>query len=303
MPGSDDPKDALRKIIDFTVLAIGVVAGTAQLAGVSGGVGRLLLTGVAAVCLLFAAVRFWASFLVARNVQLKAGIEESSRQLTAQQAWHEKYVGAIGRIIDRESPLFHERLTITVTIGADDEADKILEHRVTDPEPRVTQRAIHPIVSTYEDRISRFEDLDFRARVLRVAGNITPLPLVQKVHVLRVWLVFDPSLTNSGGPVEWEVEYATRALWAPFRRDGWDRLIWHDRLPTENGGRSSLTHLTVKFVFPKSAQVPRVDEQRGFGVVTPAHEIEGTGQWLVKWDDPKPAGRTYSWELVRAADP
>jgi hypothetical protein len=45
------------------------------------------------------------------------------------------------------------------------------------------------------------------------------------------------------------------------------------------------------------------DEGAGHLWSPPAHQIEGTGQWLVKWDDPKPAGRTYSWELVRAADP
>jgi hypothetical protein len=52
---------------------------------------------------------------------------------------------------------------------------------------------------------------------------------------------------------------------------------------------------------PPSSDLPRVEEQRGLGEVSPAPPVTATGQWLIEWRDRAPAGRTYSWELVRAA--
>ncbi|MEV6491128.1 hypothetical protein AB0M20_21325, partial [Actinoplanes sp. NPDC051633] len=206
---------------------------------------------------------------------------------------HHLYLLAIVRISDREQPLYTETLEVTVTIGEDDDSDRILEKRKTTPKPVVTHRTMRPIVPD-EDRVARLDDIAFKAEVKNAGGTITGLPLREQVRRLRAWLVFDPALT---APTEWQVEYRPKGLWRPLRERGWDWLKWDDRLPTADGGPTALTRFQVTFVFPGSDQPPSVKEQHGFG--TQAEPQRSGGGWAVEWRDERPAGRHYAWDLTQ----
>jgi hypothetical protein len=288
-------KALLTRTLNVSVLILAVVSGIAQLADFPTGIARALLLAVFLACLLYFVILVWQFYFVAKVRELRDQLTSEAEKLTLAQAGHQRYLEAIERISDREKPLFSETLEVTVWIGTDDDSDRIVEKRVTTPDPLVTHRAMRPIVPTDQDLIVRLDEIGFR--VHRKAGRITPLPLREQINRLRVWLVFDPALTTR---TEWEVEYHPRGLWRPLRERGWDQLGWDDRLPTANGTPSAFTSFTVRFKFPDSDQPPSVKERQGYGELQdPARD--GLGMWEVIWRDASPAGRHYVWDLTQAA--
>ncbi|BCJ50515.1 hypothetical protein Asp14428_19900 [Actinoplanes sp. NBRC 14428] len=288
----------LRAFVNYTVGVVGTAAGVAQLAGFSEGLGRWILTAVAVSCLLFLIVRFTLLYYVRRVEQLRVEVDKANQRSATLEVGHQRYVDAIDRIIDQEGLIYRESLVLTVTIGADDAGDKIEECRRTTPSPRVTQRAIRPIVPDDGDRFVSLEEIEFDAVLSRIAGSITPLPLTRN-HQPRVWLVFDPGLTE---PFDWVVTYRPAGLWAPLRREGFDHLVWTDRLPADSNGGSVLTDLKVNFVFPyvEGKPPPVVTELRSFGEFKQARRLDGKTGWVIEWQDRRPAGRRYEWRLAQA---
>ncbi|HEX8630241.1 MAG TPA: hypothetical protein VF755_18950 [Catenuloplanes sp.] len=294
MPKLLQLKALFRSFINFAALVIGLGSGVAELAGFSTGVARAALAGIGVACGLFLGVRFWLLCHLTKNEELKRELAEANRQLTDQRAGHQLYVDAIEHILDRETPLYQEKLEVTITIGVDDTTDTIVERRQTTPHRRVMHRGIRPIVPVDGQRVVRMDDIGFTATIPDGPGRITRFALVERTQYLRVWLVFESGLT---APVRWKVEYRPRGLWAPLRQRGWDHLAWNDRLPTGNGGASALTDLRFRFVFPNSARPPRLVELHDLGRRSAARRIEGTDQWLIEWRDAQPAGRRYEWDL------
>jgi hypothetical protein len=294
------PGRVLPALVNFTALTVGITAGVAQLADFSDGVGQILLTVVGIACLLFLVVRFTLLYYVRRAAQLQLDADKASRRATTLEVGHQRYVDAIARIIDQEGMIYTERLVLTVTIGTDDAGDRIEESRHTTPNPRVTQRAIFPIVSDSSDRLVSLEEIDFKAALTGIAGTITSLPLTRN-HRPRVWLVFDPGRTE---PFHWVVTYRPAGLWTPLRHEGFDRLVWTDRLPADSGGSSVLSDLVVKFVFPDTdGNAPHVTELRSFGEFQQPRRLDGGAGWLVEWHDATPAGRRYEWRLAQTPHP
>jgi hypothetical protein len=280
--------------LNFSVLTIGVVSGIAQLADFPTGFARALLLAVFLTCLLYFVIRVWQFYFVEKVRELRAQLAKEAEKLTLAQSGHRRYLDAIERISDREKPLFAETLEVIVWIGVDDETDRIMEKRVTTPDPLVTHRAMRPIVPTDQEQIVRLDDIAFR--VSRSGGRITALPLHEQIRKLRVWLIFDPALSAR---TEWEVEYRPHSLWRPLRERGWDQLVWDDRLPTAHGSPSAFTRFTVRFKFPDSDQPPSVKERQGYGELTEPARDE-SGMWEVVWRDKAPAGRHYVWDLTQA---
>ena len=280
-------KKLFQDFTSFAVFLIGLTSGVVQLAGPSTGFGRILLAVVCIVCFLYLIVRYTHFFLVRRNEQMR-------QELTAQQVAHQSYVEAINKIIDQEGPIYAENLELTVVIGTDDAGDTIVERRQTKPQPRVTQRAIRPIVPVGSDGIVGLDDIGLRCTLEKISGTITPRPLAHSGKP-RVWLVFEPGLTET---FTWQISYCSPGLWAPLRKQGSDLLIWNDRLPAGNGATSVLNELSVRFVFPASEKAPTVHERHGFGQVQAA--VPREGGWLVVYTDPAPAGRRYEWDLAQA---
>jgi hypothetical protein len=302
-------KKPFQGFLTYVAFVVGVVSGIAQLADFSHGVGQVLLTGVGISCLLFLIVRFTLSYYVRLGGQRRRELADAKRLIDTLQVGHRRYVDAIDRIIDQEGPIYAESLEIAVTVGTDDSGDSIVERRCTIPKPRVTQRAIRPIVRNDVDRIVTLEDLDLcyslqdptgelTYSLNDIAGGITILPIGRNGKP-RAWLVFDPGLTE---PFDWMLRYRPAGLWALLRRDGSDWLKWNDRLPAGAQSNSVLTDLVVKFVFPPSERQPAVSELHGFGsVATPVRRDEGG--WLIVWRDPNPQGRSYEWNLAQGRPP
>jgi hypothetical protein len=287
-----------RGALNFAILIVGLISGVAQLAAFPTGFARGLLMAVLLACLLYFVIRLWHVYFVVKVRQLRAERDAKVSQLALQQAGHQHYLDAIERISDREKPLFKETLEVIVTVGVDDDTDRILEKRVTTPEPLVTHRTMRPIIPTDEDRVVRLDDIGFRVERRPPNGRITALPLREQIRMLRTWLIFDPALTAA---TEWEVEYHPKGLWRPLREQGWDQLKWDDRLPTANGTPSAFTRFQVTFRFPASDQPPSVKERQGYGELTEPVRDDNGRTWEVVWCDERPAGRHYVWDLTQAA--
>jgi hypothetical protein len=286
---------------------IGVGAGIAQLADFSTGYARLVLVTISLASLLYFVVRLWQFYWIQRvkilGDQLAFAREEcmqrlasEAEKLTMSQNGHLRYLDAIERISDREKPLYTETLEVTVWIGTDDDNDRIVERRVTTPDPLVTNRTIRPIVTTSSGQIARMEDIGFTVKC--DDGSVTTLPLREQIGKMRVWLVFEPALTTT---TSWTAEYRPRSLWGPLRDGGFDQLTWEDRLQAANGNPSAFTDFVVVFLFPVSSRAPTVRERGTFGAVTEAKRIEQDGRtlWSITWRDSKPAGRRYVWDLIQ----
>lgn len=283
-----------RGTLNVSVVLIGLASGIAQLADIPTRIAQWALTAIFLACLLYFVVRLWQLAFVVRIRDLTADLQDANRLLSITQAGHQHYLDAIQRISDREKPLFSETLEVLIVIGSDDESDRIVEKRVTTPEPLVTHRTMRPIVPTDTDRLARLDDISFRT-VRPVGGTITALPL-EEARLLRVWLIFDPAMTTA---TEWQVDYRPVGLWRPLRERGWDQVIWEDRLPTVSGSPSAFTRFQVTFSFPDSDQPPSVKERAGYGVVGEPERDE-RGRWEVVWRDERPAGRRYVWDLTQA---
>ncbi|WP_045746060.1 hypothetical protein [Actinoplanes rectilineatus] len=295
MPDTPSKSHTLfRGTLNIAVVLLGLASGIAQLAEVPTRIAQWALTAVFLACLLYFVVRLWQLAFVVRIRQLDADLIDAAKALSLQRAGHQHYLEAIQRISDREKPLFSETLEVLVTVGDDDESDRIVEKRVTTPDPLVTHRTMRPIVPTDTDRLIRLDDIDFKA-LRPVDGSITALPLEQS-RLLRVWLIFDPAVTT---PTAWQVEYRPVGLWRPLRERGWDQLVWEDRLPAASGAPSAFTRFEVTFSFPESDQPPSVKERQGYGRIAEP-ERDHRGRWEVIWRDEKPAGRRYVWDLTQA---
>ncbi|WP_122981225.1 hypothetical protein [Actinoplanes teichomyceticus] len=283
-----------RGTLNVLVVLIGLASGVAQLVEIPDRAAQWTLTASFLACLLYFVIRFWQIAFVLKIRQLRTELQEATKALALQRAGHQHYLDAIQRISDREKPLFQETLEVIVTVGDDDDSDRIVEKRVTTPEPLVTHRTMRPIIPTDDDRIARLDEIAFKAR-RQTTGTITALPLEQ-TRLLRVWMIFDPAMTT---PTEWQVEYRPLGLWRPLRERGWDQLIWEDRLPTASGTPSAFTRFVVTFAFPQNDQPPSVKERQGYGALSEPVQ-DPSGRWEVIWRDEKPAGRRYVWDLTQA---
>jgi hypothetical protein len=276
----------IRRVLDYGLGAIALASGVAQLAEFPTGVGRMILQAVLISCVFYFAVSGWLHYFRARTRELQA-------RLDAHTASHQRYLDAIERISDRETPLFRETLELTVTVGADDDSDLVVERRRTTPNPQVTHLTMRPIIPFDQERVVRLDEIHFSAK-LHGGGTITALPLRERTRMLRVWLVFDPALT---GETTWEVAYRPKGLWSPLRERGWDRLGWDDRHSRANDNPSALASFVVRFLFPRSDQPPSVKERKGYGISTEPERHPHTDGWLIVWRDDDPAGRHYEWDL------
>ncbi|WP_063746616.1 hypothetical protein [Catenuloplanes japonicus] len=315
---------AAAGVWEIVPVAVGVVSGVAGLAGFSQGASRLALLLTAVVCGLIAVVRFWTIFVLRHNGELKSTIRRLQTDGAALQAEndslssanqtlqadnrtlqadnerlaeeHTGYVNAIQRIVDRETAAFHEDLEVTITVGAQDGDDVIVERRHTYPRERVTHRSMRPIVPAGRAaQVSRLSDIDYRVRFLPDDAPVEKFALIEEIGHLRVWLVFDQPLTDE---VDWEVTYHPAGLWRPLRQRGRDVLRWRDQLITTDTKPSALASFTVTFLFPGHLPMPWVTERHQHGSVTPARRTGG-GQWEVRWRDPAPAGHYYEWDLLQ----
>lgn len=218
--------------------------------------------------------------------QQRRDLADCERQLRA-------YAAAVHGLVDRQSPLFEERVEITVMIGEESGQDVVIERRWTTPRPYLVYRILGPIV-TWPDGPSEADDLALECPVdsqdtqvdVHLVWDVNGRPLVM--------VLFQPGL---GAETEWVLRYHSPKLWDPLRSTGRDTLTYatatfDQRRPPR------INELTVKVVFPSSWTGERLTEDSNQGVIHT--ERLPTGQTQVTWHQEAPSAGEYRWLLQGA---
>ncbi|MGH3867278.1 MAG: helix-turn-helix domain-containing protein [Pseudonocardiaceae bacterium] len=211
-------------------------------------------------------------------------LADCERQLQA-------YAEAVAGLADRQSPLFEERVEITLMVGEQDEQDTVIERRWTTPMPYLVYRILVPIVTRTDGPPFERDDL---ALDCRVAGQ----DIHADVHLVwnvrgrpQVMILFQPGLQAE---TEWVLRYRSPKLWNPLRTSGQDTLTWYTA--TLDQRRPPKTNeLTVKVVFPSSWTGEQVTERSNLGTIHT--ERLSTGQTQLIWHHEAPGAGAYHWEL------
>jgi DNA-binding CsgD family transcriptional regulator len=207
------------------------------------------------------------------------------------------YAAATRRLIDRQFPLFEERVEITLTVGQQDGQDTVIERRWTRPKPYLIYRMLRPIVSWTAGLPADPEDLALACDVygLDVQADVQPLRDVDGQPLVMV--LFQPGLQAE---TEWVLRYRAPELWDPLRRSGRDTLIW---ATADLAGRHqpTINDLTLRIVFPPGWTGEDVAEQHSRGSIDAVRLP--TGQLQVTWCDSAPVAPVYEWVLHGRAEP
>jgi DNA-binding CsgD family transcriptional regulator len=214
------------------------------------------------------------------------------RPATEAQDWRlTSFAGAVRGLVDRQFPLFEERVELTLVVGEEDGQDSVVERRWTTPRPYLVYRILGPILAGGQEPPPAPEELapscevkgqDILADVHQVL-DVTGRPLVL--------VLFQPGLQTD---VEWVLRYRSPQLWTPLRRTGTDSLGWSTA--TFDQRHSPTTReLTVKVVFPASWTGERLTEQNNLGTVS-ADRLP-TGQMQLTWHHDNPDAGAYRWSL------
>ncbi|HWR46993.1 MAG TPA: helix-turn-helix transcriptional regulator [Pseudonocardiaceae bacterium] len=213
------------------------------------------------------------------------------RDLAACERQLRAYAEAVNGLADRQSPLFEERVEITLMVGEQDGQDTVIERRWTKPMPYLVYRILGPIVTGPDDPPFERDDLALDCRVegqdihadVHLVWNVRDRPLVM--------ILFQPGLQVE---TEWVLRYHSPKLWNPLRSSGQDTLTWFTA--TLDQRRPPKTNeLTVKVVFPSSWTHERLTEHSNLGVIHT--ERLPTGQTQLTWHHEAPGAGAYHWEL------
>ncbi|MGH3720542.1 MAG: helix-turn-helix domain-containing protein [Pseudonocardiaceae bacterium] len=211
-------------------------------------------------------------------------LADCERQLRA-------YAAALDGLSDRQSPLFEERIEITLMVGEQDGQDTVIERRWTKPMPYLVYRVYGPILNWSDSPLLERDDLALDCRVegqdidadVHLVWNARGRPMVM--------VLFQPGLQAE---TEWVLRYHSPTLWNPLRASGQDTLTWFTA--TLDQRRPPKTNeLTVKVVFPGSWAHERLTERSNLGVIHT--ERLPTGQTQLTWHHDAPGAGSYSWEL------
>ena len=215
--------------------------------------------------------------------------DELKRQLDRRESQLEAYDGAIRRLIDRQFPLYDERMEITLVVGSRPSEDMVVERHWTKPNPYVVYRVMRPIYP---------HDLppDDMVSLLGMSCEVTGADANASVDVLPdldgrplAVVLFRPGLS---GPTEWQLRYRAPGLWDPLRATGEDALTW--AAGTLDGRHAEgLQRFVLRVEFPPGASDVELVEGRGVG-----HVEDGDGEppTLVFIDESRTGG-LYSWGL------
>lgn len=214
-------------------------------------------------------------------------VDQLERRLAQRDRQVLSYDAALQRIIDRQFPLFEERVELTVTVGTRPEEDMVVERHWTTPKPYLIYRVIRPITSADLSLDAALDSLMPTCEVIGsdigVAVQIVADPQSRPLAMI----FFQPGLEQ---PTEWTLRYRAPELWGPLRRDGADRLLWATgRLD----GRSfaGIHDLQVNFVFPPAATEIGLTERLGSGTV------DRTSENVFSYKDTSCTGARYDWRL------
>lgn len=200
------------------------------------------------------------------------------------------YAAAVRGLVDRQFPLFKERVNITVLLGEQDGQDVVIERRWTTPRPYLVYRVLSPITG--------WPEASFELDDLALACHVDGQDMQGEVHPVRdvdgrplVMVLFQPGLQLD---TEWVLQYRSPQLWDPLRDSGRDTLTWATATLDQRHPPTT-TDLTLNVVFPASWTGARVIERSNLGSIRT--ERLSTGQAQVTWNHETPDAGKYHWTL------
>lgn len=211
-------------------------------------------------------------------------IDHLKQQLADRDHQVRSYEAAVRRLIDRQFPLFDERVEITVTIGDRPGDDVVVERHWTDPNPYLVYRVIRPITAhgPANDVVA-----NMTCEVVGADVGVAVEVVADRQNRPLALILFQPGLEK---PAEWVLRYRTPGLWNPLRDRGEDALSW--AAGTLDGRHADgIQEVRAHFLFPADAVAPEVVEGRGMGVVE-----RQTDRHLV-YVDRAGTGGLYDWHL------
>ncbi|MGH3978882.1 MAG: helix-turn-helix domain-containing protein [Pseudonocardiaceae bacterium] len=201
------------------------------------------------------------------------------------------YAAAVRQLVDRQFPLFEERVEITIAVGEQDGQDTVVERRWTRPKPYLVYRILRPIVAWTDEPPSDPDDLalacDVHGQDIQVDGQ----PMRDVDGRPLVMILFQPGLQAD---TEWVLRYRSPALWNPLRSSGQDTLTWATAT-LDQRHQPTINELTLKVVFPATWTREQLTEHSNLGVI--ATERLPTGQTQVTWRHGTPVAAAYHWVL------
>jgi DNA-binding CsgD family transcriptional regulator len=201
------------------------------------------------------------------------------------------YAAAVRGLVDRQFPLFEERVEITVLVGERDGQDMVVERRWTRPKPYLVYRILIPIGPWADGPPFELEDL-------ALACDVDGRDVQVDVHPVRdvdgqplVMILFQPGLQTD---TEWVLRYRSPKLWNPLRSSGRDTLTWATAT-LDQRHQPTINELTLKVIFPAAWMGGQMTEQSNLGVIET--ERLPTGQTQVTWLHRAPVAAAYHWVL------
>jgi DNA-binding CsgD family transcriptional regulator len=207
-----------------------------------------------------------------------------------------RYADAVHGLVDRQYPLFEERVEITVVVGERDGQDFVVERRWTTPRPYLIYRILGPIVDWPDSPPIDLDDLVLTCGVqgkdtnvgIHLVGDVDGRPLIM--------ILFQPGLNAE---TEWVLRYRSPRLWNPLRSSGQDSLTWATAT-FDQRHPATTNELTLKVIFPASWTGERLTERSGLGTIHTEHLT--TGQTQFTWHHDTPHAGAYHWLLQCSLD-
>jgi DNA-binding CsgD family transcriptional regulator len=207
------------------------------------------------------------------------------------------YETAILQITDRQTPLFSERVEITVTIGDTGAEDAVVERRWTTPKPYLIYRVTRPILPPPPTALTS-DDLSVACEVVGQDIGVAVQDILDRKRRHQLLVTFQPGLQAE---TEWVLRYRVPGMWNPLRETGEDRAVWRPGVSERDvSTTTSITDLTMRFVFPHDTTSMDVTERRGLGITEDEHLADG--RRVLVWRDLQPGGARYEWLLKQTRD-
>lgn len=214
-------------------------------------------------------------------------VQELEQRLAMRERQLQSYEAAMRRIIDRQFPLYDEKLEITIRIGSSSLEDVVTEKHWTDPNPYLVYRVVRPITAFGPTGDDVVESLAITCEIDRADVGIYVQAIADLNNRPRVLVLFQPGLER---PAEWTLRYRTPGLWDPLRRNGVDHLTWAAGT-LDKRYNDGINGLCVNFEFPPDAEDAGVAERRGAG------QIERLGPAKIRYVDASRTGGLHEWQL------
>ena len=183
--------------------------------------------------------------------------------LANQQRQLRRYANAVHSLVDRQHPLFEERVELTLVVGDQDGQDIVAERRWTTPRPYLVYRIVGPIVPWPQESPFEPDDLELICHVHSQDVHVDIHPVLDVDDRPLVMILFQPGLNME---TEWLLRYRSPGLWSPLRSSGEDSLDWATAT-FDQRHPATTSELSLKVVFPDRWTGERLTERNDFGTI------------------------------------